>query len=197
MTAGPDTPSLTPAHDLPERFRAALDSLRQVPRPRGLHAEEVPGPRRLAAYSAALSAHTLDGEPALASGRLVLLHDPAGQDAWDGDFRLITQVTARMEEEVATDPALSQAAWSWLTEALDGAGAGYHHLVGTVTTVHSETFGGLELTDSCAHAEVRASWTPASADLSPHLAAFYTLVHVAAGHDPLAATALTVASGER
>lgn len=196
MTAGPDNPPPSSACDLPQRFRAALESLRQAPQPRGLSAQELPGPRRLAPFSAALSAHTLDGEPPLASGRLVILHDPAGQGAWDGDFRLVAQVTARMEEEVAADPALSQAAWSWLTESLDSAGAGYHHLVGTVTTVQSETFGGLELTDSCAHAEVRASWTPASPDLGPHLAAWYALVHVAAGHDPLAATALTVAGGE-
>lgn len=193
MTAGSSdspAPPITPS--LPPRFVEALTSVRRAPRPRDLALEEVPAPRRLAPYAAALSADTLE-DPALATGRLVILHDPQGQDAWQGDFRLVLQVTARLEPELATDPALSQAAWSWLTDALDGAGAGYHNLVGTVTTVQSETFGGLELTDSCAHAEVRASWTPVSPDLAPHLAAWYTLVHVAAGHEPQAATALTVA----
>lgn len=175
-----------------------------MPRPRGLTLREVPAPSRLAPYAAALSVRTLDtvgpttpstSAPALplVTSDLVILHDPDGQPGWDGDLRLVLRARARLDHEQAGDPALAQAAWSWLSEALETAGAGYRRLLGTVTTLASQTFGGLELSDACAHAEVHASWTPVSSDLGPHLAAWYTLVHVAAGHEPEAATVLTVA----
>ena len=54
----------------------------------------------------------------VATGRLVLLHDPAGQDAWDGTLRLVTYVTAELEPELASDPLLPAVGWSWLTDAL-------------------------------------------------------------------------------
>jgi len=120
--------------------------------------------------------------------------DPAGQEAWDGDFRLVVMARSRLDEEVGTDPLLGSAAWSWLTDALDGAGAGYRALVGTVTRVLSETFGGLELNDACAHAEIRASWSPTTPDLTPHLEAWYELIHVAAGHEPEIATPIELTS---
>ena len=75
-----------------------------------------------------------------------MLHDPAGQDAWDGDLRIVVMTRSRLDDEVGADPLLGSAARSWLIEALDNAGAGYRALVGTVTRVLSETFGGLELT---------------------------------------------------
>ena len=170
--------------------------MRHASRPRGLVLEEVPAPRRLAPYSAALSAETVEthSDVPIASGKFVVLHDPAGQEAWDGDFRLVVMVRSRLDEEDGTDPLLGSAAWSWLTDALDGAGAGYRALVGTVTRVLSETYGGLELNDACAHAEIRASWSPASPDLTPHLEAWYELIHVAAGHEPEIATPIELAS---
>ena len=185
-----------PQPAVPDRFAEALLSMRHASRPRGLVLDEVPAPRKLAPYSAALSAETVEscsGAP-IASGRFVVLHDPVGQEAWDGDFRLVVMARSRLDEEVGTDPLLGSAAWSWLTDALDGAGAGYHALVGTVTRVLSETFGGLELSDSCAHAEIRASWSPTTPDLTPHLEAWYELIHVAAGHEPEIATPIELAS---
>lgn len=182
-------------YELPARFEEALLSLRRTSRPRGLILDEVPAPRRLAPFAAALTAETVDtqGGAPVASGRFVVLHDPEGQEAWGGDFRVVAMARARIDAEVGTDPALSAAAWSWLSEALERQGAGYRALVGTVTRVLSETFGGLELTDTCGHAEIRASWSPVSPDLEPHLAAWYELIHVAAGHEPERATVLTLA----
>ena len=147
----------------------ALLSLRNAPRPRGLVLEEVPAPR-LAPWAAALSASTVETTPSvpLASGRLVVLHDPDGQPAWDGDFRLVVEVRAQIDDESGTDPFLGAVAWSWLTDSLDDTGAGYHSLVGTVTRALSETFGGLSLSDACTHIEVRASWSPRTPDLAPH-----------------------------
>ena len=198
----PSTTSVSPPLDaradqetIPERFEQALLSLRHAPRARGLILDEVAAPRRIAPYAAALTAETtltLDGAPE-ASGRFVVLHDPAGQDAWDGDFRLVVMARARLDDEVGTDPLLGSAVWSWLADALDSAGAGHRALVGTVTRVLSETFGGLELTDACAHAEIRASWSPTTPDLGPHLQAWYELIHLAAGHEPELATSLHLA----
>ena len=55
----------------------------------------------------------------VATGRLILLHDPAGHEAWEGTLRLVTYVTAELEPELATDPLLPGVGWSWLTDALD------------------------------------------------------------------------------
>lgn len=185
--------------DIPERFEAALQSMKDLARPKGLILDEVPAPRRLAPYTAALTAETTRSESGtpLATGRLVVLHDPAGQEAWDGDFRLVVMARARLDQEIGTDPLLGTAAWSWLTEALQDAGAGHRALVGTVTRVASETFGGLELTDACAHAEIRASWTPTTPDLGPHLSAWYQLIHMSAGHEPVGATLVGLAGAGR
>lgn len=170
--------------------------MRGAERPAGLVLDEVPAPRRLASYSAALTAETIEtvSDAPVASGRFVVLHEPDGHEAWGGDFRLVVMVRSRLDEEIASDPLLGSAAWSWLAEALDGAGAGHRNLVGTVTRVLSETFGGLELSDSCAHAEVRASWTPLGADLRPHMEAWYELIRMAAGHEPDLATPIALAS---
>mgnify|MGYP002740321938 CR=1 FL=1 len=161
--------------------------------------EEVPAPKKLAPYSAALSAETIEtmGATPIATGRFVVLHDPNGQDAWDGDFRIVVQARARIDEEVGMDPVFESAAWSWLTDGLNDSRAGYRALVGTVTKVLSETFGGLTLTDSCAHAEIRASWSPTTPDLTPHLVAWYELLHVAAGNEPHLAVPLTLAGSRR
>ena len=52
--------------------------------------EEVPAPQKLATYSFAFSADVSNGllgdaEDEVASGRFVLLHEPGGQDTWDGE----------------------------------------------------------------------------------------------------------------
>ena len=92
---------------------------------------------------------------------------------------------------VGCDPAtLARDLGAW-------ARAGYRALVGTVTKVLSETFGGLTLTDSCAHAEIRASWSPTTPQLGPHLTAWHELLLVASGHEPAAVHPLTLAGAGR
>ncbi len=192
-------PRQNEAGAIPERFEEALLSLRDAPRPRGLLMEEVPAPKKLAPYSAALTAETVEtvGATPLATGRFVVLYDPNGQEAWDGDFRIVVQARARIDDEVGMDPVFESAAWSWLTDGLEDSRAGYRALVGTVTRVLSETFGGLTLTDSCAHAEIRASWSPTTAQLGPHLTAWHELLLVASGHEPAAVHPLTLAGVAR
>ncbi|CAM5246453.1 hypothetical protein SVIOM74S_05561 [Streptomyces violarus] len=52
-----------------------------------MEVEPTSPPHRLAPHAYALEAAVVDGEEDLADGRLVLLHDPAGQDAWQGAFQ--------------------------------------------------------------------------------------------------------------
>ena len=61
---------------VPERFEEALLSMRHAPRPRGLVLDEVPAPRRLAPYAAALTAETVqtEGGVPIATGNNLYLY---------------------------------------------------------------------------------------------------------------------------
>ena len=84
----------------------------------------------------------LVGDDEVGSGRLVLLHDPAGNAAWQGTFRCVTFARADVDPEMVTDPLLASVGWSWLIDALEAHGAEYMAPSGTVTSVASESFGG-------------------------------------------------------
>ena len=173
---------------IPPDFEAALLSLRGHRQRPELHLEEVSAPTRIAPYALALTGEvntTPDPDTMLGSGRFVVLHDPEGQTAWHGTFRVIVLARAQLEDELGADPLLGEVGWTWLTDALADAGAGYHNLSGTVTRVLSESFGGLSLRDRDVEIEVRASWTPVSTDLAPHLRAWAALTCSAAGLEPL------------
>jgi len=153
--------------------------------------EDVPAPRTLAPYASALAATVqVDGSD-VASGRLVLLYDPAGHDAWEGNLRLVTYVTAEIEAELAIDPLLATVGWSWLTDALDERGTEYTAIAGTVTQTTSTRFGDLAGPPASADLEIRASWTPLDADLGAHLLAWCDLLASTAGLPPPGVTALT------
>lgn len=172
----------------PAEFEAALLSLRGHRMRPELKLEEVPPPTRIAPYALALTGEvnpSTDPDDFLGSGRFVVLYDPEGQDAWNGNFRVIVMARARLEDELGADALLGEVAWSWLTDGLEAEEAGYHSLSGTVTRVLSETFGGLELRDGEVEIEIRASWTPDSPDLAPHLRAWALLACQAAGLPPM------------
>ena len=106
-----------------------------------LEFEGWPAPKRLAPHAVALAATAFrDGEEA-GEGKLMLLYDPAGQDGWTGTFRIVIQVHADVEEEMAADPLLGEVGWSWLTDALDLHAPGYAAPSGTVTRVITEGYG--------------------------------------------------------
>lgn len=174
--------------DVPPEFRAALQALGGR-RLRGeVRLTEIPAPARIAPYAVALSGEINDpslgedDEPA--GGRFVVLHDPAGQEAWQGTFRVVTLVRAAMDAEVGTDPMFCEAAWSWVAEALQGHAADHHELGGTVTRVVSQSFGALAERPGEVEVEIRASWTP-DGDLTPHLAAWSAVLCTAAGLPPM------------
>ncbi len=144
----------------------------------------MPAPQRIAPFASALSADvTVDGED-VGSGRMVLLHDPAGNDAWSGTFRCVTYVRAEVDPEIAADPMLAEVGWSWLMEALGAHGASFTSASGTVTCVTSESFGGMAEEPGTAQVEIRASWTPTS-PLQSHAEAWGEVLCTAVGLAPV------------
>ncbi|MGZ4436810.1 MAG: DUF3000 domain-containing protein [Nocardioides sp.] len=176
------------ASGTPEEFRLAVAQMRAARLRPEVFCEEMPAPQRIAPFASALSADvTVDGDE-LGTGRIVLLHDPHGNDAWEGTFRCVAYARAEIDPEMANDPLLGEVGWSWLTEALDAHGATYSHPSGTVTKVSSESFGGMAEEETSAQLEIRASWTPLgdpTLDLGPHVEAWCELLCTAAGLPPV------------
>ncbi|MGW1588679.1 DUF3000 domain-containing protein [Streptomyces sp. NPDC002386] len=173
----------------PPAFRAAVDALRTARLRPQIEVEATPAPQRLAPFAYALEAAVVDGDEDLADGRLVLLHDPAGHDAWHGTFRLVTLVRAELEPEMAADPLLPEVCWSWLTGALQARGLTYGEPSGTVTRASSHYFGGLSARPAASQIEIRASWTPreghgGAPDTAAHLASWCDLLAQVGGLPP-------------
>jgi hypothetical protein len=187
---------------VPQPFAAAVEALHgalEATGRQGVTLREVPGPKRLAPYSFAVAAEvTRDGEE-IASGRLVVLHDPAGQEGWRGDTRVVAFVSAEVEAEMAADAALAEVGWSWLTEALQGRGAAHTAAGGTVTRTVSSRFGQLAEPAEASEVEIRASWTAlldpeGRLDLRAHLGAWSDLLRAAAGLPPTGVVSLPARS---
>src|SRR5215471_18455016 len=179
-------------------LRSCQDQVRQI-RPE-LCFEEVPAPRTLAPFATAVGATVRVDGAEIATGRFVLLYDPAGQRGWAGPLRVIVYIRAELEPEIAEDPMVGEVAWSWLTEALDARTAGYAEPSGTVTRVVTEGFGAKREEPPATGFELRASWSPltdaaeplpeqegAPDGLAEHLAAWCGTLCAAAGLPPLAA----------
>ncbi|WP_372734914.1 DUF3000 domain-containing protein [Nocardioides sp.] len=176
----------------PAAFRDAVKSMQSVRFRSDVHIEPMPAPQRIAPFSSAISADVdLDGVE-VGTGRMILLHDPAGNDAWDGVFRCVAYARAEIDVDLITDPLLADVGWSWLTEALGAHGADYHAISGTVTRVATESYGGMADDGGTAQVEIRASWTPLGPNLSsgtldvgPHVEAWGDLLCTAAGLPPV------------
>ncbi len=168
-------------------FTRAVAALRSARLRADVVLTEVPAPARISPYAAAMTADVLSGEDELATGRFVLLHDPDGQEAWQGTFRVVSFVRAELEAEMGPDPMLGQVGWTWLTDALDAVGAGHRAAGGTVTRVLSESFGALADRPPGIDIEIRASWTPTGDDLAAHLRGWAELLCTSAGLPPLPA----------
>jgi hypothetical protein len=193
-----DAPSRPP---VPPRFLAAVADLHAA-RPRAeVSVTRIGTPQRLApwAYALGVEVRTAAGTPA--TGRLVLLHDPAGQQGWDGEFRFVAFASADIDPEIGWDPMLSGVTWSWLVDALALRGAAATAMGGTVTQTASTRFGALATAGSAAaepaepeidldeptvalEVELRGSWTPVGDDFGAHLLGFADLLCTAAGLPP-------------
>jgi hypothetical protein len=178
----------------PQAFTDAVAQLRAARLRPEVLCEEMPAPQRIAPYAFALSADVTVDDTDIGTGRIILLHDPAGNDAWDGTFRCVAYARAEIDLELITDPMLAAVGWSWLTEALDAHGATYAAASGTVTRVATESFGGMADDGGTAQLEIRASWTPwvpknaapgTPLDMAPHVEAWGELLCTAVGLPPV------------
>ncbi len=144
--------------------------------------EDSPAPKRLAPYATAVAAIAYRDGAEVGTARLLLLYDPAGQEGWTGAFRVVAQVHAEMDPEMAADPLLGEVGWSWLTDALETHAPGYTAPSGTVTRVITEGFGAKEDEPAATGFELRASWCPGDADdVGGDVAAWCELIAAAAG----------------
>ena len=182
---------MTPATVPPETFTRAVAGLRSAAPREEIVLEEIGAPQRLAPYAFALSGTVLRNGDEVTTGRLILLHDPAGHDAWKGTLRLVTYVTADLEVDLAADQLLPAVSWTWLTDALEAQDATYTAIGGTVTQTTSTRFGNLAGPPAANDVEIRASWTPLTNDLHAHLLAWCALLASAAGLPPPGVTALS------
>jgi hypothetical protein len=146
--------------------------------------DEIPAPQKLASFSYALSADVSNGligdaEAELANGRFVILHEPGGQDTWDGEFRCVTFMSADLETTEAEDPSLPEHGWNWLLKALEENDCQYAAPSGTVTRAISHSFGKLSTASDGGEIEIRASWTAiikSGEELVAHLEAWCNLL---------------------
>jgi Protein of unknown function (DUF3000) len=178
---------------VPPAFAAAVADLAGV-RPRAdVVVERIAAPQRLAPWAFALTVEVRTAAGTPATGRLVLLHDPAGHEGWQGTFRFVAYAAADIDPEIGWDPLLAGVTWSWLVDALAVRGAAVTAAGGTVTQTVSTRFGALasadadpdiDLDEPTLEIELRGSWTPLGDDFGPHLLAFADLLCAAAGLPP-------------
>ena len=198
----------------PAEFRDAVQSLHDASVRPEIEVGSIRPPQRLAPYSYALGVEVSPpdaGDPNLVPtdssgssfGRLVLLYDPEGQDAWNGTFRLVAFIQAEVEAALANDPLLPRVAWSWLAEALGVPEGGTEStppfgsdvpavraLGGTVTSTTSVRYGDIAGPPQAHQLELRASWTATSPELAGHLEAFCEVLSSVAGLPPTGVASL-------
>ena len=200
MVVGQETHPGRGVGSQPPEFTAAVQGMHAARLRPEIFCEEMPAPQRIAPYSAALSADvTVDGEE-VGTGRIILLHDPAGNDAWAGTFRCVAYARADIDPEQGTDPLLGAVGWSWLTDALEAHGAEYAAPSGTVTVVTTESFGSMSDEAATAQIEIRASWTPTDpTQVAAHVEAWGELLCTTVGLEPVpeGVTAMPSRRGQR
>jgi hypothetical protein len=186
----------------PAPFREAVAAMNAATVRPEIELGPIRPPQRLAPYSYALGAEVkhpdLEIVPELteglkneeAFGRLILLYDPDGADAWDGTLRLVAYIQADLDASEAVDPLLPEVAWSWLNDALESRMERVTALGGTVTATTSVRYGDISGPPRAHQLELRASWTATSPDVGVHVEAFCEVLEHAAGLPPTGVTDL-------
>ena len=173
---------------IPPAFARAVDALQAAHTRPELSITEIPAPGSLAPNAIALAAdvtparHGVDSP--LGTGRFILLHDPSAPEAWGGEFRIVCFAQSPLDTDMGLDPFMAEVAWSWLVDALATSGAQYHSASGTATKILSTGFGELDVQGDGAVIELRASWTPATFEIGPHVEGWSELLCMLAGLPP-------------
>lgn len=184
----------------PDIFREAVATMTAAVVRSEIELSTIPPPQRLAPYSYALGAEVQQPDADIlpradslekeAFGRLILLYDPEGSDAWDGTMRMVTYIQADIDPQEAVDPLLPDVAWSWLVEALESRTGHVTALGGTVTATTSVRYGDISGPPRAHQLELRASWTATTPELGVHVQAFCEVLEHAAGLPPVGVTDL-------
>ena len=186
-------------------FEKLIDHLRSITPRSEIILEEVPAPQKLATFSFAFSADVSNGllgdaEDEIASGRFVLLHEPGGQETWEGEFRCVTFVRADVDPVMQEDPLLPEVGWSWFLESITSAGCEFNAPSGTVTRVSSASFGKLSPRRDESEMEIRASWSPIVNDpreLIKHIEGWCNLISEVSGLPPIPEGVSAITSAKR
>lgn len=187
------------------QFNQLVELLRTVTPRDEILLEEVPAPQKLATYAFAFTADVSNGllgdeEDELASGRFVILHEPGGQETWEGEFRAVTFLRADVDVAMQEDPLLPEVGWSWLLDSLTAAGCEFNAPSGTVTRVSSASFGKLSPRSDKSEIEIRASWTPLITDpaqILDHILAWCNLIGEVSGLPPVEEGVASIAAARR
>ncbi|RMI30072.1 DUF3000 domain-containing protein [Nocardia stercoris] len=190
-------PTSGPAGE-PPQFRAAVEAMGTASVHPRIELAPIRPPQRLAPFSYAVGAEVKHADTGAvptdsegdAFGRLILLHDPNGHEAWNGVFRLVAYIQADVDAALAADPLLPEVAWSWLVDALESRHEPFTALGGTVTSTSSVRYGDIAGPPHAYQLELRASWTVESLELGPHMEAFCEVLAYAAGLPPAGITDL-------
>jgi Protein of unknown function (DUF3000) len=182
----------------PAQFQAAVAAMNAVEVRPEIELGPIRPPQRLAPFSYALGAEVRHPETAIvpersegdAFGRLILLHDPDGAEAWDGTMRLVAYIQADLDSTEALDPLLPEVAWSWLIDSLNARAGQATALGGTVTATTSVRYGDISGPPRAHQLELRASWTATTPELGTHVQAFCEVLEHAAGLPPVGVTDL-------
>ena len=178
----------TSSPPVPAAFAAASAAVRGALSRDDLAVSEIPAPGGLAPHALALAGDVVGAsgraDAELGTGRFVLLYDESAPEAWGGVFRVVCFAQAPLETEIALDPFVADVAWSWLVDSLDARGASYDQASGTATKILSTGYGELASHGDGAQLELRASWSPTTTDLAPHIEAWSELICTLAGLPP-------------
>ena len=172
---------------IPEEFANAVLSAESAQFRTELDVTTIGSPEGIAPFAKAWSATVTPqarDEGDQGTSRLVLLYDPAGQEAWSGVWRMVCFAKAPLDQTMSEDPLLPDVAWSWLTDALDAHGARYGRAAGTASTIISTGLGEMASEVKGAEMELRASWSPLTGDIRNHLEAWAEFVCMLAGFPP-------------
>ncbi|WP_442931783.1 DUF3000 domain-containing protein [Mycobacterium sp. 050128] len=183
----------------PGPFREAVAAMNAVNTRPEIELGPIRPPQRLAPFSYALGAEVKHPDLEIvpersegdAFGRLILLYDPDGADAWDGTTRLVAYIQADLDSSEAVDPLLPEVAWSWLVDALEARTDQVTALGGTVTATTSVRYGDISGPPRAHQLELRASWTATTPAIGAHVEAFCEVLEHAAGLPPAGVTDLS------
>ncbi len=185
----------------PAPFRDAVAAMNSATVRAEIELGPIRPPQRLAPFSYALGAEVKQPELDMtaersddlageAFGRLILLYDPDGLDAWDGTTRLVAYIQADLDSQEAVDPLLPEVAWSWLADALAARAEHVTALGGTVTATTSVRYGDISGPPRAHQLELRASWTATTPAIATQVEAFCEVLEHAAGLPPVGVTDL-------